>query len=368
LLFVDKKIRIIGIIAALAFSAYVLTSDPNPPPLPKPTTNEIENKYVEILATNLEKPRAIAFAENKIFVTEQVGRIRVIEDGKLLEEPLATLRGVNVFDGGLLGIATHPNFSENNILYVFLTYEENGDIWNKILKITVSNNKLQDAETIFDKIPASRFNNGGIIKFGQDKKLYIATGVVSESSHAAQDLNSLEGKILRLNDDGSIPDDNPFPNSPVFSYGHKNPQGMTWDNLGNLYVTDLGPSKNDEINIVKAAKNYGWPEQQCSGNSEFEDAIMCYDPSIEPGGIIFYSNDNLPFTGNLIMATLRTEILFSLEIREDGIENQQSILSGIGRIRDVNVGPDGYLYVITSNTDGKGFPSSTDDKVIRIIK
>jgi len=224
---VDKKIRIIGIIAALAFSAYVLTSDPNPPPLPKPTTNEIENKYVEILVTNLEKPRAIAFAENKIFVTEQVGRIRVIEDGKLLEEPLATLRGVNVFDGGLLGIATHPNFSENNILYVFLTYEENGEIWNKILKITVLNNKLQDAETIFDKIPASRFNNGGIIKFGQDKKLYVTTGIVSESSHTAQDLDSLEGKILRLNDDGSIPDDNPFPNSPVFSYGHKNSRGMT---------------------------------------------------------------------------------------------------------------------------------------------
>jgi len=178
----------------------------------------------------------------------------------------------------------------------------------------------------------------------------------------------MAGKVLRLNDDGSIPDDNPFSNSPVYSLGLRNPQGMAWDNVGNLYVTDSGPSKNDEINMIIAGKNYGWPEQECSGNNDYEDSIMCFDPSIEPGGIVIYSGNKLAFENKMIMATLRASNLFTLDINEDGIESLKSILSGIGRIRDVNEGPDGNLYIITSNTDGKGFPDSSDDKLLRIIK
>ena len=129
-----------------------------------------------------------------------------------------------------------------------------------------------------------------IIKFGPDSKLYIGTGSVSDFSHESQNLQSLEGKILRLNDDGSIPDDNPFEDSPVYSYGHRNPKGMTWDITETFYVTELGPSKNDEINIIIPGKNYGWPNVQCySNNVEFENPVKCFDPSLEPGGIIFYS-------------------------------------------------------------------------------
>ena len=141
--------------------------------------------------------------------------IKVIQNNTLLESPLATLRGADVFDGGLLGIALHPNFSTNHYMYVFLTYEEDDNLWNKILRITESENKLQNAETILDKIPGSSFTNGGFMKFGPDEKLYVGTGTVSDASHLPQDLDSLSGKILRLNDDGTIPDDNPFPNSPV---------------------------------------------------------------------------------------------------------------------------------------------------------
>ncbi|AJW70026.1 PQQ-dependent sugar dehydrogenase [Nitrosopumilus adriaticus] len=362
----DKKIQIIAVVGAIIFSVLVLTSPNDPIPLPKPISNS-QNDFVTILAENLDKPRAIAISDNRIFVTEKDGFIRVIEDGNLLESPLAAFRPANVFDGGLLGITLHPNFSNNHYIYVFLTYEEDGNLWNKIMRITESENKLQDAEIIFDKIPGSSFTNGGFIKFGPDRKLYVGTGTVSDASHLPQELDSLSGKILRLNDDGTIPTDNPFPDSPVYSLGHRNPQGMTWDDDGNMFVAEFGPEKNDEINIIQAGKNYGWPEQECSGNENYEDAILCYDPSIEPGGILFYSGDKIDFEFPFIMASMRSANLYQVDF-EDGLSSQKSILSGIGRVRDVVEGNDGSLYVITSNTDGKGFPDRMDDKLLRIVK
>ena len=363
----DKKLRIAAIVAALAFSAFILTSPSDPLPIPEPTFSKSENDSVLILAENLDSPRSIAVSENRIFVTEKGGLIRVIQDNKLLDEPLATLRPANVFDGGLLGITLHPNFSNNHLLYVFFTYEENGKLWNKILQIKESNNKLIDAKTIFDKIPGSTFTNGGFLKFGPDEKLYVGTGTISDSSHLPQEKDSLSGKILRLNDDGSIPKDNPFSDSPVFTLGHRNPQGMTWDGEGNMYLAELGPEKNDEINLLKPGKNYGWPEQQCSGYDKFENSIMCYDPSIEPAGILYYSEEKIDLKASFVMASLRATNLYQLDF-EEGLNSQKTILSGIGRIRDVAQGPDGSLYVITSNTDGKGFPESMDDKLLRITK
>ncbi len=362
----DKKIQIGVIAIAVVFSVLVLTSPTDPIPLPVPTSNS-ENDFVTILAENLDKPRAIAISNDRIFITEKDGAIRVIQNNTLLESPLATLRSADVFDGGLLGITLHPNFSSNHYMYVFLTYDEDGDLWNKILRITESENKLQNAEIILDKIPGSSFTNGGFLKFGPDEKLYVGTGTVSDASHLPQDLGSLSGKILRLNDDGSIPDDNPFSNSPIYSLGHRNPQGMTWDDDGNMFVAEFGPEKNDEINLILSGKNYGWPEQQCSGNEDFEDAVLCFDPSIEPGGILFYSGDLIDFESPFIMASMRAANLYQLDF-EEGLSSQKSILSGIGRVRDVVQGPDGSLYVITSNTDGKGFPDSMDDKLLRILK
>jgi len=364
---VDKRLRIAGIIGAIIFSIVVLTSEDDPIPLPELSSEKSENNSVEILAENLENPRSIAFADDKIFVTEKEGRIRVVDNNKLLDEPLATLRPADVFDGGLLGITTHPDFENNHVLYVFLTYEEDKTLWNKVLRITESNNKLKDAITIFDKIPGSVFTNGGFLKFGPDGKLYVGTGTVSDSSHLPQDLDSLAGKILRLNDDGTIPEDNPYPNSPVYSLGHRNPQGMDWDKTGNMYAAELGPEKNDEINIIKAGKNFGWPEQECLGNEKFEGAVMCFDPGIEPGGILFYSGDTIKLEHTFVMASLRASNLYQLD-PDEGLQSQKSILSGVGRIRDVVQGPDGSLYVITSNTDGKGFPDRMDDKLLRILK
>lgn len=364
----DKKFRIAGIVAAIIASIVILTSPSGPPPIPSPNFQESENKTIQIIATHLEQPWALDFADDRIFITEKIGKIRVVKSDVMLDEPLATLRTANIFDGGLLGIAVHPNFTNNHFLYVYYTYEEDEKLWNKILKITEFQDKLKDASTILDKIPGSKFNNGGVIKFGPDNKLYVATGADSEYSHDAQNLNLLSGKILRLNDDGSIPSDNPFPDSPVFSYGHSNLRGMTWDKSGSLYVTELGPSKNDEINLVVKGQNYGWPEQQCIGDEKFVNALLCYDPAIEPGGIVYYLGDKLDFKNDMIMASMKPENLDRLKINEGKVEYQKSILSGLGRIRDVNEGPDGYLYIITSNTDGKAFPDSSDDKLVRILR
>ena len=362
----NKWIRIIAVVGALTFSVFVITLPSDPLPLPPPPTIT-GNDSVTVVAQNLENPRALATHDNRIFITEKGGSIRIVQDDLLLESPLATFRGVNTFDGGLLGIAVHPNFEENHHLYVFVTYEQDDTLYNKIVKITESNNKLQSAETILDNIPSSKFTNGGFIKFGPDDKLYIGTGAISDSSHLPQDLNSLSGKILRINDDGTIPDDNPWPNSPVYSIGHRNPQGMTWDDDGRLFAAEFGPEKNDEINLILPGKNYGWPEQECTGNEEFEESIMCYDPSIEPGGILYYSGDRLDLESPFIMASMRSSNLYQLDF-EEGLASQKAILSGVGRIRDVIISADQSLYVITSNTDGKGFPDPMDDKLLRISR
>ncbi|MGI0026233.1 MAG: PQQ-dependent sugar dehydrogenase [Nitrosopumilaceae archaeon] len=363
----DKKIRIIGIIAAIAASIIILTSPSNSIVIPKPTASSIGTDAVQVVATNLQKPWSLDFINDKIFFTEKIGRIRVIDGGVLVAEPVADLKVIDVTDGGLLGLTLHPNFVKNHFLYVFYTYQEGDKLWNKVLRITELNNKISDAQVILDKIPGAEFDDGGVIKFGPDKKLYIGTGDATNDT-ASQDLKSLAGKILRLNDDGSIPSDNPITGSPVFSYGHRDPQGLTWDNYGNLYESEQGPTKNDEINLIKSGQNYGWPAQECSGSKEYVDALVCYNPSLEPGGIVYYSSGKLDLGNSLVMATLRGTNLYQLTIGNGTIASQKIILDGLGRIRDVNMGPDGYLYILTGNTDGRGFPDKTDDKLLRIVK
>ena len=214
----DKRIRIGGIVAALIFSAVILTSPSDPLPIPEPVTEEQPNQFVEIVATNLKKPWAIDFSDERIFISERSGKIRIIESDQLLDKPLISLRAANVFGGGLLGIVTHPNFSDNHLLYAYYTYEDDEKLWNKIIQIKEMNNQIVDVITILDKIPGSSFSNGGVMKFGPDGKMYVGTGSVSDSSHEPQNLNSLAGKILRLNDDGSIPSDNPIKDSFVYTY------------------------------------------------------------------------------------------------------------------------------------------------------
>ena len=360
-----RKFQIIGIAGALIFSALVLTDSlpSNSPPLPAPTIDT-----AEILVTNLDKPWAIAFADERIFVSEKSGKIHVVTPSGKLDSPLISLQTPEIFGGGLLGITTHPDFENNHYLYAYYTYEENENLWNKVIRITEENSKAVEVITILDKIPGSAFSNGGVIKFGPDGKLYVGTGSVSDYSDEPQNLDSLAGKILRLNDDGTIPSDNPFEKSYVFSLGHRNPTGLAWNSQGQMYATDSGPTKNDEINLIKAGSNYGWPEVQCfSKIVNLVNPLECFDPGLEPGGIIFYSGDKFDIDNQMILATQKATNLFKVQINDDGV-NLDRILSGVGRIRDVGQGPDGYVYIITTNTDGKAFPAPDDDKLLRILK
>jgi glucose/arabinose dehydrogenase len=360
-----RKFQIIGIAGALIFSALVLTDSlpSNSPPLPAPTIDT-----AEILVTNLDKPWAIAFADERIFVSEKSGKIHVVTPSGKLDSPLISLQTPDIFGGGLLGITTHPDFENNHYLYAYYTYEENENLWNKVIRITEENSKAVEVITILDKIPGSAFSNGGVIKFGPDGKLYVGTGSVSDYSDEPQNLDSLAGKILRLNDDGTIPSDNPFEKSYVFTLGHRNPTGLAWNSQGQMYATDSGPTKNDEINLIQAGSNYGWPEVQCfSKIVNLVNPLECFDPGLEPGGIIFYSGDKFDIDNQMILATQKATNLFKVQINDDGV-NLDRILSGVGRIRDVGQGPDGYVYIITTNTDGKAFPAPDDDKLLRILK
>ena len=363
-----RKFQIVGIVGALIFSAVILTSPSNPPPLPEPIIQNVSTDSVEIVATNFEKPWSIAFADERIFVSEKSGKIHVITPSGLVDSPLIALRTPEIFGGGLLGLTTHPDFENNHFLYAYHTYEENEKLWNKIIRITEENNKATEIITILDKIPGSAFSNGGVIKFGPDEKLYVGTGSISDLLDESQNLDSLAGKILRLNDDGTIPVDNPFGDSYIFSYGHRNPTGFAWNVQGNMYATESGPTKNDEINLISAGSNYGWPEVQCyTQNENFVSPLKCFDPGLEPGGIIFYSGDKLNVGNNMIMASQKATNLFKVVINDNGV-NLERILSGVGRIRDVAQGPDGYVYILTTNTDGKAFPAPDDDKLLRILK
>jgi glucose/arabinose dehydrogenase len=364
---VDKKTRILAIAAAVAISIVIVTSPSGSIVIPKPTTSPTGTEAVQIVATNLQKPWAMATTDEKIFFTEKVGRLRVVDNGILSNDSVVNLRVADITDAGLLGITLHPDFEKNHFIYLYYSYREDSHLWNKVLRITESSNRIVDSKTILDKIPAAEFDNGGVIKFGPDKKLYIGTGDATNES-LAQNQTSLAGKILRLNYDGSIPQDNPFPNSPVYSYGHRNPQGMAWDDKGNMYETEEGPTRNDEINLIEPGKNYGWPNQECTGSKESQAALICYNPSIEPAGIIYYSSGKLDLKNSLILTTLRGNNLYQLLLQNGTISAQKIILDGVGRIRDVNEGSDGYLYIITSNTDGRGFPDKNDDKLLRIVK
>jgi len=161
-------------------------------------------------------------------------------------------------EGGLLGIAVHPRFAENQLIYLYYTYERSGGLANKVVRFKFEGDSLVSGETVIENIPGATIHDGGRIKFGPDGFLYITTGDASVPE-SAQDRSSLAGKILRLKDDGSIPPDNPFPDSPVYSYGHRNPQGLAWDADEKLWATEHGSAATDELNLIEPGRNYGWP-------------------------------------------------------------------------------------------------------------
>lgn len=339
------------------------------------------NVRVEVWIDNLDIPWSLIFLpDGRALLSERRGKIRLIRNGKLEKESYAEPEVFDYGEGGLMGLALHPQFPKEPYIYFMHTYRENGRVYNRVVRLHDLGNRGAIDRVIIDKIPGGRNHNGGRIAFGPDGMLYIATGETFKAE-LAQDLGSLAGKILRLTPEGAIPEDNPFPGSAIYSYGHRNPQGLAWHPVTQeLFVSEHGPSgeffkfANDEVNVIRKGGNYGWPE--VIGRAEKEsyiDPLLLWKKTTPPSGITFYG-------GNLFVATLRSNALVKIElnIEKDGdysyrvkrVERwfAEDFSKGeFGRIRDVVVGADGYLYFLTSNRDGRGTPRPNDDKIYRIV-
>lgn len=329
---------------------------------------------IEVIAKNLYVPWAIDISdEGKLYFTERSGAIRIIEDGKLNPQPLITFGApfVSQGEGGLMGIALDPNYSQNHYMYVMHSYGEGNVLYNRVVRLLENNNRASIDKVLLDKIPGGRIHNGGRIKIGPDQKLYITTGD-SGNSALAQDLTSTGGKILRIELDGRIPKDNPIANSPVYSLGHRNPQGLAWNSKNVLYESEHGQSAHDEINIIKPGANYGWPLVQ--GDEDTTEAVI-QKPLIHsgevtwaPSGIAFANQGQ--WQGKLLVANLRGQQLLAISLNGNGtvVKNVEAWLKNeYGRLREVIQGKDGSIYLTTSNRDGRGNPNIADDRIIRLI-
>lgn len=360
----SSKTRIIILAAAiLGLSGYLLLNKAdqvnNIPQssFPSSPSDSQTPKAIETIATGLEVPWALAFLPNgKIIITERSGSVKQLSEDKILE-----IGKINVHqngESGLHGVAVHPDFEKNHFVYFYYTYSSNGgESQNKVVRYTFENDKIASPTTTVDRIPGAIFHDGGRIKFGPDGYLYITTGDAGNPSFA-QDRNSLAGKILRATDDGKAAPGNPFGNL-TYSYGHRNPQGIAWDENGALWEVEHGSSATDEVNKIDAGKNYGWPQIRGS-----ETRTGMEPPKIQSGSNTWAPAGAAFYNGSLYFGGLRGQALF--EVNTSTLELKEHFKGEFGRIREVVLGPDNMLYITTSNRDSRGDPGTEDDKILRV--
>ncbi|MDL4840122.1 PQQ-dependent sugar dehydrogenase [Aquibacillus sp. LR5S19] len=314
-----------------------------------------ETNEIKVVATNLAEPWEIAEVNDVIYISERDGSIVKIENEAKTRKPLNLEKPLSdQSEAGLLGLAFPDSFSQDEVAYAYYSYSEGQDTFQRIITIEEQADQWIETGVLLDQIPGGRFHQGGRIEIGPDNKLYATTGDATNED-LAQDKESLAGKILRMNLDGSIPTDNPFSNSYVYSYGHRNPQGISWDEQGNLYATEHGNQAHDEINLIEPGNNYGWPEIEANQEQEGMNVPLVYSDEITwaPSGMDF-------FEGDFYFASLRGEALRRFDV---DAETQEVVTDGYGRIRDVLSTEDG-VYFITNNTDGRGNPIEEDDRLL----
>jgi len=331
---------------------------------------------LETVLSDIDVPWEMDIApDGRIFYTERPGNVRVIVNGKLQATPVISLSDevVSKGEGGLLGLALDPAFAKNGFLYIYHTYSANGDTSNRVLRLKTTGNAATIDKVLIDGLPGAANHNGGRIKFGPDGYLYITAGDRYEPP-LAQDARSFGGKILRIAADGSIPPDNPWPGSPVYSMGHRNAQGLAWHpDTGRLYASEHGQSAYDEINLIQPGANYGWP--LIEGDERSTDRPELLGPIVHSGGDTTWAPSGMafvqtgPWRGQLLVANLRGQQLLRVTLngtdpaKVDGIDRY---LQQLGRIRNVYAALDGSLYLMTNNRDGRGTPNAGDDKLIRL--
>lgn len=311
--------------------------------------------------------------DQQLWITERAGKISRVNPQSgavtlLLNVPDVVANG----EGGLLGMALNPQFNTNPWVYIVYNYNSGSGYKEKIVRYTYSANSLTSPLTILDLIPASSIHNGSRLLVTADQKLLITTGDASEAS-SAQNTSSLSGKILRVNMDGSIPADNPIPNNRIWTYGHRNPQGLV--QVGQkLYASEHGPNNDDEVNLILKGRNYGWPNVEgfcdksgeqsfCSANNVVEP-LMAWTPTIATSGLTYYNADLIPqFKNSLLLLSLKGSRFTQLKLNEAGdkiIGSKDFFINEFGRLRAICQSPDGKIYIGSSN--------GGNDKIIEIAK
>ncbi len=333
------------------------------------------------IVTNLDTPWEILWGpDDHIWFTERYGRISRVdpETGNL--SVLLTIDEVyESGESGLLGMVLHPDFSNNPYVYVVYTYLESTTLLERLVRYTYSSGILNSPFTLLEGIPAANAHDGSRLLIDQNLKLFMTTGDARETS-LAQDLSSLNGKVLRLNLDGSIPDDNPFSDSYVWTWGHRNPQGLVIAPSGIMYSSEHGPSNDDEVNIIEKGRNYGWPdvegfcntvpESQFCADSNVYEPIAAWTPTLAVAGIDYYSFGVIPeWQNSLLITSLKESELTTLKLSEDGrsvVQEDFFFDNWFGRLRDICVSPDGRIYLAVSNRDGRGTVRTGDDRIVEI--
>jgi glucose/arabinose dehydrogenase len=369
------------VLAAQATQTACPKDSPTTPQTPTPQTPQTGEVFttrdgvrfrVETVLSGLEIPWSLNFApEGRLFITERPGRVRIVSASGSSELALSLNDVFTQGEAGLLGLALDPEFTQNRFVYIYYTAAVSGRAVNRIVRYREVASRLGERIVLLDNIPAAQIHDGGRLRFGPDGLLYASAGDAADAN-LAQDVASLAGKILRINRDGSVPSGNRF-SSPVYTYGHRNPQGFDWHPAtGDLWESEHGNSGNDEVNAIRAGLNFGWPRIEGAATmTGMEAPVTSYSPSIAPSGASFYRGQRFPqFANNFFVATLRGTHLLRLTVDPSTrrVTAQERLLDGtFGRLRDVVSGPDGYLYFCTNNRDGRGSPMSGDDRVLRIV-
>lgn len=338
----------------------------------------------EPVVNGLEVPWSLAFLpDGDLLVAERPGRLRLFENGALVEAPVATVEVDPGGEGGLQGLALHPSFATNRLFFIYFTTVKDGEKRNRLERWQLSeDHRTASFESrLLDDIPAAQYHHGGRLRVGPDGMLYVSVGDARETE-TAQDPNSLTGKLLRLTPDGTVPDDNPIAGNPLFLLGLRNSEGFDWRSPDLLWVTDHGPSGellrsgHDEVHVARRGDNLGWATiYGCEANEGMTSPVLTWRDAVPPGGAAVYTGDAIAaWKGSLLIGTLGSRHLHRVQFSDDGqkvtsheVYFEGDPPAGLGRLREVIMGPDGHLYVTTSNCDGRGTCPATKDQILRII-
>ena len=327
-----------------------------------------------VIVSNLNFPWEILWGpDNQIWMTERGGRISRVNPATGTVTPLLTISEVvSNNEGGLLGMVLHPDFATTPQLFVVYDYNSGSNYREKVVRYTYNGTTLVNPVTLLDNIAASSIHNGSRLVITPDLKLFITTGDASNQS-LPQNTAAVNGKVLRINLDGSIPTDNPVAGNPYWSFGHRNPQGLVYAN-NKLYSSEHGPNNDDEINIIEKGRNYGWPNVEgfcdnggeqsfCSANN-VRQPLKNWTPTAAVSGLDYYNNDLIPqWKNSLLVAALKNSRLYQMKLDDTFssiVQTNEYFTNDYGRMRDICISPDGKVYICTSN--------GGNDKIIEVTK